>query len=229
VKQLILAVSALGLVFSTVAEDAQGPDMKASYIIGHQIGSNLERDKAPVDLDEMMRGMKDAMAGKEVGMEMAEIQSVMQAFGERITAAKGAKGKEFQTAFAAEEGVKTTESGLMYQVLTAGKGDSPKASDKVKVNYRGTLIDGTEFDSSYKRGEPAQFGVNRVIPGWTEALQLMKPGDKWKLVIPSELAYGERGAGQMIGPNETLIFEVELLEVLPAAPPQIVPGNGMGQ
>ncbi|MHA3773950.1 FKBP-type peptidyl-prolyl cis-trans isomerase [Verrucomicrobiota bacterium sgz303538] len=123
------------------------------------------------------------------------------------------KGEKFLKENAAKEGVKTLPSGLQYKVLKQGEGKSPKATDTVSVHYKGTLIDGKEFDSSYKRGEPAEFPVNRVIKGWTEALQLMKEGDKWMLYIPSNLAYGSRGAGRDIGPDETLIFEVELLKV----------------
>lgn len=123
------------------------------------------------------------------------------------------KGEQFLKENAAKEGVKTLPSGLQYKVIKEGEGKSPKATDTVSVHYKGTLIDGKEFDSSYKRGEPAEFPVNRVIKGWTEALQLMKEGSKWMLYIPSNLAYGERGAGADIGPNETLIFEVELLKV----------------
>jgi FKBP-type peptidyl-prolyl cis-trans isomerase len=124
-----------------------------------------------------------------------------------------AKGEKYLKENATKEGVKTLPSGLQYKSLKEGSGKSPKATDTVSVHYRGTLIDGTEFDSSIKRGEPAEFPVNRVIKGWTEALQLMKEGDKWMLYIPSQLAYGERGAGGAIGPNETLLFEVELLKV----------------
>jgi len=123
------------------------------------------------------------------------------------------KGEAFLKENATKEGVKTLPSGLQYKEIKAGTGKTPKATDTVSVHYRGTLINGKEFDSSYKRGEPAEFPVNRVIPGWTEALQLMKEGSKWMLYIPSKLAYGERGAGGDIGPNETLIFEVELLKV----------------
>jgi FKBP-type peptidyl-prolyl cis-trans isomerase len=122
-----------------------------------------------------------------------------------------ADGEKFLTENKTKEGVKTTESGLQYKVLEAGEGPSPKAGDTVTVHYRGTFVDGTEFDSSYQRGEPATFPLTGVIPGWTEALQLMKKGSKWMLFIPSELAYGERGAGNRIPPNSTLIFEVELL------------------
>ncbi len=123
------------------------------------------------------------------------------------------KGEQYLAENAKKETVKTTASGLQYEVLTEGTGKSPSATDTVKVHYRGTLIDGTEFDSSYSRGEPAEFPLNRVIPGWTEGVQLMKEGAKYRFVIPSQLAYGSRGAGPVIGPDETLIFEVELLEV----------------
>lgn len=124
-----------------------------------------------------------------------------------------AKGKQFLAENGKKEGVKTTDSGLQYEVLTKGEGKSPKTTDTVLVHYRGTLLDGTEFDSSYKRNEPIEFPLNRVIPGWTEGVQLMKEGAKYKFFIPSELAYGASGAGGAIGPNETLIFEVELLKV----------------
>jgi len=216
VKQFLLASTVLGLLASPLyaADEAQGPDKEASYIIGYQIGTNIAHDKAPVDLDEIKRGMQTAMDGKELGMEPEQVQAVMTAFSQRINDAKVKVSQAFLADFAKQEGVKKTDSGLLYLVIEPGKGESPKATDKVKVNYRGTLTNGTEFDSSYKRGEPAEFPVNGVIKGWTEALQLMKPGAKWKLVIPSDLAYGPRGAGQMIGPDETLVFEVELLEVV---------------
>jgi FKBP-type peptidyl-prolyl cis-trans isomerase len=128
----------------------------------------------------------------------------------------GKKGEAYLAENGAKKGVKTTASGLQYEVLTAGKGKSPKASDTVKVHYRGQLIDGTEFDSSYARNEPVSFPLDGVIPGWTEGLQLMKEGGKGRLVIPSDLAYGPGGMGNAIGPNETLVFEVELLEVNPS-------------
>lgn len=215
-KQFLLASTVLGLLASPLyaADEAQGPDKEASYIIGYQIGTNIARDKAPVDLDEIKRGMQAAIDGKELGMEPEQVQATMTAFSQRITDAKAKQGQDFLAEFAKQEGVKKTDSGLLYQVIEPGEGESPTATDKVKVNYRGTLTNGTEFDSSYKRGEPAEFEVGRVIKGWTEALQLMKPGAKWKLVIPSDLAYGPRGAGQVIGPDETLVFEVELLEVV---------------
>ena len=162
-------------------------------------------------------------------MSKEEREKTLQAFQKemmekQIAASKeaGAKNQAEGEKFLAEnkkkEGVKTTVSGLQYKVLKEGAGPSPKETDTVVTNYRGTLIDGTEFDSSYKRNEPATFQVNRVIKGWLEPLQLMKPGAKYQLVIPSSLAYGERGAGQLIGPNATLIFEVELLSIKPPEP-----------
>jgi len=224
VKQLLVASTVLGLLVSPFlsAQEAkaapQGPDKEASYIIGYQIGSSLKRDNAPVDLAELQRGMQAAVDGKASEIAEDKVQEVMAAFSQRINESKATmnekEAKGFIEEFAKTEGVKKTDSGLLYLVIEEGKGESPKATDKVKVQYRGTLTDGTVFDSSYDRGEPAEFPVNRVIPGWTEALQLMKPGAKWKLVIPSNLAYGPRGAGQMIGPNATLVFEVELLEIV---------------
>jgi FKBP-type peptidyl-prolyl cis-trans isomerase len=216
VKSLLLASTVLSLLATPFlpADEPQGPDKEASYIIGFQIGSNLKRDNAPVDLDEIRRGMQTAMDEKPLGIEPEQATAVMTAFGQPITEAQSKKSQGFLDEFAKGEGVKKTESGLMYQVIEAGEGESPKASDTVRVHYRGTLTDGKEFDSSYSRGEPTEFQVGRVIPGWQEALQLMKPGAKWKLVIPSDLAYGPRGAGGMIGPNETLVFEVELLAIV---------------
>jgi FKBP-type peptidyl-prolyl cis-trans isomerase FklB len=152
------------------------------------------------------------------------VQQVMQDFQKKMMAKQmaareeglgknKAEGEKFLADNKKKEGIKTTASGLQYKVITAGTGKTPKATDTVKTHYRGTLINGTEFDSSYKRGEPAEFPVNGVIKGWTEALQLMKEGAKWQLFIPSELAYGERGAGRDIGPNSTLIFDIELISV----------------
>ena len=153
-----------------------------------------------------------------------EMRTVMTAFQKEMAAkqaemmkSQGEKNKKEGEAFLAEnkkkEGVKTLASGLQYKVIKEGTGKTPKATDKVSTHYQGTLIDGTEFDSSYKRGEPATFPVNGVIPGWTEALQLMKVGSKWQLFVPSKLAYGEKGAGPIIGPNAVLIFTVELLAI----------------
>ena len=219
-KHLLLAAASLGIASFVLADEPQGPDKQAGYIIGHQIGTNLRRDHLPIDIEDVQRGLRDAMADKPLGISQNDANETMKAFGQRIMAKRKAdaderagKATKFMADFAKEEGVKTTESGLMYKVLTPGKGESPKADSKVRVHYRGTLVDGEEFDSSYKRGEPAEFPVGGVIAGWTEALQLMSPGAKWKLAIPANLAYGERGKGN-IGPNENLVFEVELLDIV---------------
>lgn len=197
---------------------------KISYMIGHQIGSNFKRDGLEIDVKMFQNGINEALAGEKSPLTPEESQALMQNLQKEMQGKMAAKqkaegeknetaGKEFLKANAKKPGVKTTKSGLQYKVITEGKGESPKASDKVTTNYRGTLIDGTEFDSSYKRGEPASFNVGGVIPGWTEALQLMKPGSKWQLWVPPELGYGANGAGDMIGPQATLAFEVELLKI----------------
>lgn len=197
---------------------------KISYIIGRDIGMNLKKQTVDVDLDLFIKGMRDGMAGNKSPISDEEMKKTMISFKQEMQRkqAEEAKkageknkkeGEEFLAANKKKEGVKTLQSGLQYSVITEGAGKSPKASDMVTVNYRGTLIDGTEFDSSYKRGQPAIFQVNAVIPGWTEALQLMKEGSKWQLFIPANLAYGEKGAGNVITPNSTLIFEVELISV----------------
>ncbi len=200
---------------------------KVSYSIGLDMGASLKNNEIDVDPNIVARGIKDSLSGGKRLMTDQEVQETLTALRteliakqqerQKTLAEKNKKeGEAFLAANAKKEGVKTLPSGLQYKVITEGKGKSPKATDTVTVNYRGTLIDGTEFDSSYKRGEPATFQVNGVIKGWTEALQLMKEGSKWQLFIPSNLAYGERGAGGVIGPNATLIFEVELLSIKPA-------------
>jgi FKBP-type peptidyl-prolyl cis-trans isomerase FklB len=197
---------------------------KISYSIGADIGSSLKRMEADVNLDKLTAGLRDALAGSKLQLSEEEIAASMQAFqtkarekmmAQRAAATeKAAKaGVEFLEANKKKEGVVTLPSGLQYTVIKQGDGVKPKATDTVKTHYRGTLVDGKEFDSSYKRGEPAQFPVNGVIKGWTEALQLMPVGSKWQLVIPSELAYGEQGAGADIPPNSVLVFDIELLEV----------------
>ena len=200
------------------------PRDKISYIIGVQIGSQLKGDSMDVDPGLVGRGIQDAIAGNKLLLGDQEAREIMNAFQKeqaaRQTAEKkkqGEKNKKEGDAFLAEnkkkEGVKTLASGLQYKVLKEGTGKTPKATDTVVTHYKGTLIDGKEFDSSYRRGEPATFQVTGIIPGWTEALQLMKEGSKWQLFVPPQLAYAERGAGNQIGPNATLIFEVELLTV----------------
>lgn len=194
---------------------------KLSYSIGMNLGANLRNQEVDPDLDLLFQGIRDALANKTIIPETEARQTIStwqreaRAKQEEKRQQQGEKNKTEGEKFLAENrskpGVVTTASGLQYKVLQEGKGGSPKASDTVTVHYRGTLIDGTEFDSSYKRNQPSTFNVSGVIRGWTEALQMMKPGDKWQLFIPSELAYGARGKGPQIGPNATLIFEVELL------------------
>lgn len=197
-----------------------------SYSIGLDIGNTFKKQSMDINPEILLSGLKDALGGKTPLLNEEQVKETMAAFSksmmEKQTAQvkeKGAKNAAIGEKFLAEnktkEGVKTTASGLQYKVLKEGSGEAPKATDTVVTHYKGTLINGTEFDSSYKRNEPATFPVNRVIPGWTEALQLMKPGAKYQLFIPGNLAYGERGAGQDIGPNETLLFEVELISLQP--------------
>lgn len=191
-----------------------------SYAMGLNFGLNLRQSKLDLNHDALMTGFKDGIAG-QARMTPEEMQKVAMEFQEQVAAnlAKGgeknlAEGQAFLEKNKSAEGVKVTESGLQYKVLREGTGKSPTPADGVRVHYRGTLIDGTEFDSSYARNQPAEFGVGQVIAGWTEALQLMKEGSKFQFFIPANLAYGERGSPPTIGPNSVLIFEVELLEVL---------------
>jgi FKBP-type peptidyl-prolyl cis-trans isomerase len=197
---------------------------KFGYAIGVDIGKSLTPVKDEVDVNALIAGLQETLAGKEARLTdevreqvKADVTRKLQQkqMEERVAKAATAKdaGEKFLAENAKREGVKTTASGLQYEMLTEGSGASPKTSDKVKVHYKGTLIDGTEFDSSYARGQPVEFPLGNVIPGWTEGLQLMKVGGKAKLFIPSPLAYGERGAGAKIGPNETLVFEVELMNI----------------
>jgi len=197
---------------------------KISYTIGWGIGSNFKTQSIDIDTDIMLRGLKDALGGIDSSLNENEMQGVMQSFQKEMmekqaktrneTGEKNKKeGEEFLVKNKQKKGVKTTATGLQYRVIEEGKGDKPELNDTVTVNYKGTLIDGSVFDSSYERGQPATFPVNGVIPGWTEALQLMSKGSKYELFIPSELAYGERGAGNIIGSNAALVFTVELISI----------------
>ena len=190
----------------------------ASYGIGMTIGQNLKKDNLnDVDADLIAKGIKDAIKNDTSIMKPNNAQLVIQNFLQERAKQKGeanlAKAKKCLEDNAKKPDVKTTPSGLQYQIMKEGTGAKPGPTDMVSVHYHGTLIDGTVFDSSVQRGQPAQFGVNQVIPGWTEALQMMPVGSKWKLWLPSNIAYGERSPGGVIGPNETLIFEVELLSI----------------
>ena len=191
---------------------------KVAYALGTSIGLQLQQMGAnELDITDFSQGVKDALAGSSV-MERAEIEAVINEFFTRKSQEQAAKAKEEGARFLAEnakkEGVVTLPSGLQYQVLREGNGKKPKATDQVRCHYEGKLIDGTVFDSSYKRGEPAVFGLNQVISGWTEGVQLMQEGAKYRFFIPYNLAYGERGAGQQIPPFAALIFDVELIEVI---------------
>ena len=198
---------------------------KVSYSIGLQIGFNLGRQKVDVSPDMLAAGIKDALAGKpqltpdQIKEVMTTFEKDMEQKQKQVGDQNKTEGTKFLEDNKKKDGVKTTASGLQYKVLKEGTGAQPKKTDTVTVNYRGTLLNGTEFDSSYKRGQPASFPVNGVIPGWTEALQLMKVGSKYQLFVPSSLAYGERAVGPDIGANSTLIFEVELLDAKPAPTP----------
>lgn len=196
----------------------------AGYAIGMLVGTNNKQqvENAPggadINLDAMVAAFSAASKGEEGAMTTEEADQIIRRFFEAAGEKEGQVNLEAGNAFLEEnksrDGINTTTSGLQYEVITEGTGPKPSAEDRVRVHYHGTLIDGTVFDSSVDRGEPAVFGVGQVIPGWTEALQLMPVGSKWKIYLPSNLAYGERGAGADIGPNSALIFEVELLEIV---------------
>jgi len=203
--------------------DLKDPKQKLSYSIGTEVGAGLKKQGIDVDPKAFAAGLADALAGK-LQLSDAEIKDVLttartqlmakQQAKQQADAAANAKASEaFLAANGKKEGVKTTASGLEYKVLKSGTGKTPTLKDTVKVHYQGTLIDGTVFDSSIQRGEPVVFPLDGVIPGWTEALQLMKEGDKFQLFIPPKLAYGAAGAGDKIGPNAVLIFEVELIDI----------------
>ncbi len=224
----VMVIVVMGL-FANVAAAEEAVSLKTqkekvSYGIGLDIGNTLTRQSLDLDPKALAAGISDVMAGKEPRLTMEEVQKVMSAFQEEMRAKAELEGKKvadknqqegmkFLEENKKKKGIVTLPSGLQYKVIKEGDGKMPSKEDTVKTNYRGTLVDGTEFDSSYKRGEPTTFPVGAVIPGWTEALQLMKVGSKWELYVPADLAYGPRGAGQAIGPNATLIFEIELLDI----------------
>jgi len=225
--QFIVALTILFLAFQVSAEETlvlKNQKDKVSYIIGMEIGKNFKKQSIDIQPDILTRGVKDAISGEKPLLTEQEIQETMVTFQKEMMAKQeelakklGEKNKKEGEAFLAKnrekEGVKTLPSGLQYIVIKSGTGKKPSVHDSVTTHYRGTLMDGTEFDSSYKRGQPVTFPVSGVIAGWTEALQLMEEGAKWQLFIPPNLAYGERGTGGVIGPNATLIFEIELISV----------------
>ncbi len=201
----------------TMQEELTTDADKFNYALGMMIGERVLKQYGEIDYDTLMAGMKAQHLDQPTLMDVAQAGEALAAYQQEANAATGkeamANGEAFLKANAEMEGVTVTESGLQYSVLTATEGDNPAATDTVTVHYRGTLLDGTEFDSSYSRGEPATFALNQVIPGWTEGVQLMSEGSKFRFVIPYQLAYGERGAGANIGPYETLVFEVELVKI----------------
>jgi FKBP-type peptidyl-prolyl cis-trans isomerase FklB len=218
---LLLATPAMSAEKTTELKTAKD---KISYSIGFDMGSSIKRNGIDVDPRIITKAIKDALSGgkplmteQEMKESISTLQKDMAAKQQERMRTQANKNKKEGETFLAEnrkkEGVTSLPSGLQYMVLSEGKGSHPKATDTVTVQYRGTLIDGTEFDSSYKRGQPVTFSLNQVIKGWTEGVQLMKEGGKIKLFVPSDLAYGERGAGSQIGPNTMLIFEIELLSV----------------
>jgi len=226
--KVLLALPMLGLLggVCSAAEPLklETENEKINYSVGYQLGGDFKRQEVEIKSDMLLQGIEDAITGDKPFLDEQERRATLMALAQRVKAEQkqkmqqqGAEALKAGEAFLAEnsgkEGVTTLPSGLQYKVITAGEGKSPQKSDKVTVHYRGTLIDGTEFDSSYSRNKPATFGVGQVIPGWTEALQLMKEGDKWEIYLPSKLAYGERGAGAKIPPDSTLIFEIELISV----------------
>ncbi len=199
-------------------------DQKFSYSVGFQVGTQIQQqfgqNDTVVDPETFAQGVRDALSNSETKLTPEEMQAIMQAKQEEQVAAQQAiavenksKGEAFLAENKEKDGIVVTESGLQYKVVTAGEGKQPTADSTVVVHYSGRLIDGTEFDSSYKRETPATFALSGIIPGWGEVLQLMKEGAKWEVFIPAQLGYGERGAGGAIGPNETLVFDIELLEV----------------
>lgn len=195
------------------------PQDEVSYALGLSIGQNFKASgiKA-ITSEDFIAGLQDALAEREPQMTNERAREVINQLFTRLqqeeSELNAAAGKEYQEIMRHKSGVVTLPSGLQYEIIKEGKGAKPKATDKVRVHYHGTLINGVVFDSSVKRGEPAEFPLNAVIPGWTEILQLMPVGSKWRVVIPSELAYGSRGAGDVIRPNMTLIFEIELLDIV---------------
>jgi len=231
---MILAVGVLaGLVRADDKPAFKNPKEKSSYSIGANMGNSLKRQEVEVDLEAIIKGLSDGLAGKSV-LNDQELRDVLSALSQELRAKSEEKrkrlgetnkmeGEKFLAENKTKPGVITLPSGLQYKILAEGSGESPKSNDVVTANYRGTLIDGTEFDSSAKNNQPLVRPANMLIKGWTEALQLMKPGAKWQLFVPPDLAYGERGAGAQIGPNATLIFEMELVSFKAAPPPPTVP------
>lgn len=233
-KKTLLALAVTGLVAgcstppeAPVQPELESTDQKVSYGMGLVLGERMSNDLPNLQMDQFLQGIQHGHAGDEKAKRMSreEIKQALMAYQQKLQEEEAKKteelanknleaGKEFLAENAKREGVKTTESGLQYEVLEKGEGEKPEATDTVKVHYTGELLSGEVFDSSRERGEPVTFALNQVIPGWTEGLQLMSEGARYKLYIPAELAYGP-GGNRAIGPNETLVFDVELLDINP--------------
>ena len=233
-KHFMIIAAALSVALTASGENkpSQLKDLKdkVSYSIGLDLGFNFKKQNLELNPDALLAGVKDALGGKQPLLNENEVKETMTALTKEIENKQKAlaeqnvkDGEKFLAENKKKEGVKTTASGLQYKVIKEGTGPKPKLTDAVVANYRGTLINGTEFDSSYKRGQPATFPLTGVIKGWTEALQLMKVGSKYQLFIPPNLAYGDRAMGPALGPNSTLIFEVELVGIQPAQTPSPSP------
>ena len=225
-KRIVLMLAAAVVASQAQATELKTFDQRFSYTLGVRMAKMLTAQGiGELDGPAFGAAVADVINGKELQMTQEQMTETLKERSERIKRERQAKaaealkkGKKFLAENAKKEGVKVTDSGLQYQVIREGKGEPPKKTDRVKVHYEGRTIDGKKFDSSYDRGKPAEFGVSGVVKGFSEALQLMKPGAKYKVFIPPELGYGERGAGRTIGPNEVLVFDLELLEVLPEKP-----------
>jgi len=215
-------------------DELKSPAEKLGYALGLEIGTSLKKLAAEIDFAAFIRAVEDGFMGKKLLLTEQQALEIKKEFGRKMQEERARQRKDLAEKNQKEEdtfladnkkkkGVVTTKSGLQYTVLHEGDGPKPKATDRVKVHYRGTLVDGTEFDSSHRRGKPAIFPLNGVIAGWTEGLQLMKVGSKYRLFIPSNLAYGERGRGAKIGPNAILIFDLELLEIVKNSGPRAEP------
>jgi len=222
---LLLFVSLGACQSQTGSASLDTEDQKASYGIGIQMGGQLAPAESHIDIKAFLAGVRDGMAGNDPAVPEDELQVAVQALSEAVMAEETQRreaeaetnlteGAAFLAENATKEGVMVTESGLQYEVITTGEGATPSPEDQVSIQYKGSLIDGTQFDSSYDRGQPATFGVTGVIPGFSEGLQLMTVGSHYRFFIPSEIGYGTNGSGQNIGPNATLIFEVEMLEII---------------
>lgn len=223
-KSFKIILSFIACVFFTNSHadtNIQSELQKLSYSIGVFFGQNIAKQNINIDAPSFLQAVEDVLEKNKLKLESSEIQQILLAYQQKeqekllsIASKNKEKGMDFLTKNKSKEKIIQTKSGLQYKIIREGKGDTPSSDSMVVVDYKGTLIDGTEFDSSYKRGEPVELGVGRVIKGWQEALQMMKVGAKWQLFVPAKLAYGENGVpGTVIGPNETLLFDIELIDI----------------